>query len=331
MAVTTAFAPALRDRIASSRWLGYLLRRLGRLIVSIWVLVTASFFMIHLIPGDPVRAAMGLKAASAAVEARRAAMGLNDPVWQQYLHYLQKLVKGDFGTSIVTNVQVSQTISERLPATLQISVLAFLVVTVLAVPLGLVMAILTRGGQRGGLQLGFATSNVILAAIPDFLLAVVLVYVLSVRLGWFPVAGRSDLSSYVLPVVALAAGPIGILSRIVRLETLTVLGDDFIRTARSKRLPARLIYLRHAMPNALTATLTFGGLLLTGLMAGTVLVENVFAWPGLGTTIVQSIQQKDYPTAQAMVLVYGGMVLIVNLVVDLLLAVLNPRSTLKEA
>ncbi|MDQ2955854.1 MAG: ABC transporter permease [Actinomycetota bacterium] len=323
--------PAIRERWASSRWPAYLLRRIGRLAVSVWVLITASFFMIHLIPGDPIRAAMGLKASAEAVAARRQALGLNDPIWLQYVRYLRNTLTGHFGTSIVTNVPVSETISQRLPATVEISVLAFIVVIVIAVPLGLLMAILARGGQHGGLQLGFATSNVIIAAIPDFLLAVVLVYLFSVRLDWFPVAGRSDASSYVLPVIALAAGPVGILARIVRIETLSVLGADFIRTARSKRLPARLIYLRHAMPNALTATLTFGGILLTGLMAGTVLVESVFAWPGLGTMIVQSIQQKDYPTAQAMVLVYGGLVLLVNLIVDLLLAFLNPRSTLKEA
>nr|WP_243727326.1 ABC transporter permease [Actinocrispum wychmicini] len=321
---------ALGERTVGGRWPGYLLRRLTRLVVSIWVLVTASFFMIYLIPGDPVRAAMGMRASPEAVAARRAALGLDDPIWSQYLHYLGNTVTGRFGTSIVTNVDVSQTIAQRLPATVEISVLAFLVVALIAVPLGLVAAVLTRGGRRPVLQLGFAGGTMIIAAIPDFLFAVVLVYLFAVQFGWLPVAGRGDLSSYILPVTALAASPIGVLARIVRIETLSVLGEDFIRTARSKRLPARLIYLRHAMPNALTATLTFGGILLTGLMAGTVLVENVFAWPGLGTTIVQSIQQKDYPTAQAMVLVYGGLVLVVNLVVDLLLALLNPRTTLKE-
>lgn len=330
MATVAVSHPSIRERMTSSRWPAYLVGRMGRLAVSLWVLVTASFFMIHLIPGDPIRAAMGLKASAEAVEARREALGLDDPIWLQYIHYLGNTMSGDFGTSIVTNVPVAETISQRLPATVVISVLAFLVVLAIAVPLGLMMAILTRGGRRGRLQLGFAGSNVIIAAIPDFLLAVVLVYVFAVQLEWFPVAGRSDASSYMLPVIALAAGPIGILSRIVRVETLSVLGADFIRTARSKRLPARLIYLRHAMPNALTATLTFGGMLLSGLMAGTVLVESVFAWPGLGTMIVGSIQQKDYPTAQALVLVYGGLVLFINLLVDLLIAVLNPRSTLKE-
>lgn len=121
------------------------------------------------------------------------------------------------------------------------------------------------------------------------------------------------------------------MARIVRAEVLTVLGNDYIRTARAKRLPARIIYVRHALPNALTATLTISGMLLTGLIAGTVLVENVFAWPGLGTVLVQSITNKDYPVVQGLILVYGGLILVVNLLVDILIATLDPRSTLMEA
>ncbi|NKE62836.1 ABC transporter permease, partial [Lentzea sp. PSKA42] len=129
----------------------------------------------------------------------------------------------------------------------------------------------------------------------------------------------------------LATGPAAVLARIVRVELLSVLGDDFVRTARAKRLPSRLVYVRHALPNAVTATLTLGGMMLAALVAGTVLVENVFAWPGLGSTIVGSIQQKDYPAVQGIVLVYGAGVLLVNLVVDVVLALLDPRSTIREA
>jgi peptide/nickel transport system permease protein len=171
----------------------------------------------------------------------------------------------------------------------------------------------------------------VLAAIPEFLLAVGLVYVFGVHLGWVPVAGRSGPDSYVLPVVSLAVGPAAVLARIVRVETLAVLQADYIRTARAKRLPDRLIYLRHALPNALTATLTMAGLLLSSMVAGTVLVENVFAWPGLGSTIVGSILAKDYPVVQGVVLVYGAGVLVVNLAVDVALGLLDPRSTIKES
>jgi peptide/nickel transport system permease protein len=158
-----------------------------------------------------------------------------------------------------------------------------------------------------------------------------LVFVFGVHLGWAPVAGRAGPDSYVLPVLSLAVGPAAVLARIVRVETLGVLQADFIRTARAKRLPDRLIYLRHALPNALTATITLGGLLLSAMVAGTVLVENVFAWPGLGSTIVQSILAKDYPVVQGVVLVYGVGVLAVNLAVDVALALLDPRSTIRES
>jgi peptide/nickel transport system permease protein len=308
----------------------FLPRRIGRLLLSVWVLVSASFLMIHVVPGDPVRAAMGLTASPEVVEARRQALGLNDPLPVQYLSYVRDLLSGDFGASIVSNLPVSQVIQQRLPASLQIALPAFALLMLIAVPTGVLMAVLTRGGRRAGLNLGYTTASVVVGAIPDFIVAVVLVYVFAVRLGWFPVAGRAGAGSFVLPVLTLAAGGAAVLSRIVRAETLSVLEHDFIRTARAKRLPALLIYLRHAVPNAVTATLTLGGMLLAGLAAGTVLVENVFQWPGLGTILVQSIQQKDYPMVQALVLVYGGLTLVVNLCVDVLLAALDPRSAVKE-
>jgi peptide/nickel transport system permease protein len=311
--------------------LWFALRRGRRLLVSLWVLVTASFIMIHLIPGDPVRAALGPMAPQELVDARRAALGLNDPLWNQYWHYLQNLVSGDWGTSITTDVPVFDTIGDRLPATVQIALLAFVVTMFLSVPLGVAMAALTRGGRRRRTELALTSSSVVIAAIPDFLLAVGLVYVFGVSLGWLPVAGRSGPASFVLPVVGLAIGPMAILARIVRVEMLAVLDADFVRTARAKRLRAWRVYLRHALPNALTSTLTVGGLLLGGLVAGTVLVENVLAWPGLGSTIVSSILSKDYPVVQGIVLVYGLGVLAINLIVDVVLALIDPRSAIRES
>lgn len=324
--VPGAFAGAWRHA-----WVAFTVRRLGRLFASLWVLVTAAFLMIHLVPGDPVRAALGITAPLDLVRARRKALGLDQPLLTQYGHYLGGLLRGDLGTSMTTDQPVSQLIGDRLPATVELAVLAFVVVMVVSVPLGAVMAVLTRGGRRRGGELAFTSISVVAAAVPEFLLAVGLVYLFAVRLGWFPAAERDGVSSYVLPVLSLSVAPIAVLARIVRLEMLSVLGDDFIRTARAKRLPARVVYARHALPNALTATLTLSGMLLTGLVAGTVLVENVFAWPGLGSTIVQSILAKDYPVVQGIVLVYGVMVLLVNLAVDVLLAVLDPRSTIRES
>ncbi|ADB33929.1 binding-protein-dependent transport systems inner membrane component [Kribbella flavida DSM 17836] len=316
---------------SSHPWVRFAVRRAARLVASLLALVTASFLMIHLIPGDPVRTALGPAASQSLVEARREALGLNDPLWTQYWHFLRDLVTGDLGTSISTGLPVTDVIGDRLPATVQLAVAAFLLAVLLSVPAGLVMGVLTRGGRRPRSELGFTSVSVVLAAIPEFLLAVGLVYVFAVKLAWFPVAGRSTPASYVLPVLSLALGPAAVLARICRVELLAVLQTDYLRTARAKRLSSARIYLRHALPNAVTATITLGGLLLGGMVAGTVLVENVFGWPGLGSTIVSSILSKDFPLVQGVVLVYGIGVLLVNLAVDVALALLDPRSTIRES
>ena len=281
-------------RSGSHPWVRFGVRRLGRLLASLWVLVTASFLMIHLIPGDPVRAALGPTAPAALVAAKREEMGLEDPILVQYWHYLQHLFTGDLGTSVLSRLPVSVIVAQRLPATLTLALLAFLLAVAVAVPMGVLMGVLTRRGHGRRTELAFTTSSVVVGIIPDFLVGVGLVYVFGVSLGWLPVAGNDTPSAYVLPVLALAIGPAAILSRIIRVEMVSVLEADFVRTARAKRLPSRTVYLGHALPNALTASLTLGGLILSGMVAGTVLVENVFAWPGLGSTIVSSILNKDY-------------------------------------
>ena len=324
--------PARRGAgLRESPWARFALRRGIRLLVSLWVLVTASFLMIHLIPGDPVRAALGPTAPASLVAARRASLGLDDPLWLQYLHYLRGVLTGELGSSLGSSLPVSRIIGERLPATLELALLAFLVVLALAVPLGVGMAVLTRGGRRRRTELAFTSGSVVVGALPEFLVGVAFVYVFSVTLGWLPVAGRTTPASYLLPVLALAVGPAAALARIMRVEMLTALRADHVRTARAKRLPASQVYLRHALPHALTAAVTLGGLLLSALVAGTVLVENVFAWPGLGGTIVSSILDKDYPVVQGVVLVYGAGVLLVNLTVDVVLALLDPRSVIRES
>ncbi|MFT4084552.1 MAG: ABC transporter permease [Nocardioides sp.] len=312
------------------RWTRFALRRAGRLLVSLWVLVTASFLMIHLVPGDPVRAALGMTAPADLVAAKRAELGLDDPLLTQYLHYLGHLFTGNLGESIATELPVAQTIGQRLPATASLAVLAFLVALAIAIPVGVALAVATRRGRRRRTELAFAGTSVVLGSIPDFLLGVALVAVFAVNLGVLPVAGREGPDSYLLPVLALAIGPAAVLARIVRVEMLAVLETDYIRTARAKRLPPLRITLRHALPNAVTATLTLGGMLLSTMIAGTVLVENVFAWPGLGSTIVSSIVAKDYPMVQGTVLVYGAIVLVVNTLVDLALATIDPRSTIGD-
>ncbi|HEY4019837.1 MAG TPA: ABC transporter permease [Pseudonocardiaceae bacterium] len=306
-------------------------RRLTRFVVSLWVLLTAAFGMIYLIPGDPVRASLGMTASQALVNQRRHALGLDQPLLVQYWHYLTGVLTGNFGTSLASRLPVSQVIAQRLPATLELAGGAFGLAVLISIPLGTLMGVLTRGGRARRTELAFTTTSVILGAIPDFLVGVVLVWIVGVHLHWLPVAGKSGFGSFVLPVLALAIGPAAILSRILRVEMIAALQADYVRTARAKRLTAPAVYVKHALPNALTATITLGGLLLSSMVAGTVLVENVFAWPGLGSTIVNSILTKDYPVVQGIVLVYGIGVLAVNLIVDIALALLDPRSTIRES
>lgn len=327
-AVTSAEPP--QATLLGRPWVRFGVRRLGRLLVSLWVLVTASFAMIHLIPGDPIRGALGPTAPADLVEARRHALGLDDPLLTQYAHYLKGLLTGDLGTSLSSQLPVSDVVAQRLPATLSLAVLGFLAAVAVAIPLGVTIGVLTRRGHGRRTELAFTTTSVILATVPDFLIGVLLVYVFGVDLGWLPVAGNGTPSAYLLPVLALAIGPAAILARIVRVEMVGVLEADFVRTARAKRLPARTVYLGHALPNAVTAALTLCGLILGAMVAGTILVENVFAWPGLGSTIVQSILTKDYPVVQAIVLVYGLGVLLINTLVDVALALLDPRSMIRE-
>ena len=301
-----------------------------RLIVTLFLLMTVTFLMIHLVPGDPVRASLGLTAPQSLVRERRHALGLDQPLVTQYGHYVRGLFHGDFGTSLTTQEPVSTIVEARFPATLRLAGFAVLAARLIAIPLGVLMAAATRDGRRRGVELAFTSTTGTIASIPAYLLAIGLVYLFAVKWSFLPVAGRSGVSSYILPIAALAIGPALALSRILRVEGLKVLEQDYIRTARGKRLPARLVYLRHAFPNTLTPTLTIAGLLLGGLIAGTVLIENVFAWPGLGTSLVQAVAARDYPTVQAIALLFGALVLVINFVVDIALAMIDPQSTILD-
>ncbi|MFI6920495.1 ABC transporter permease [Nonomuraea spiralis] len=305
-------------------------RRLVRFVVSLAVLLVASFAMIHLIPGDPVRASLGPAAPIELVNARKQLLGLDKSLPEQFAAYVGHIFTGDFGTSFLTGEPVGEVIAARLPNTLSLALLATVVALLLAVPLGMWAAIRTENGRNRGTEITFSSVTGTAVAVPEFLYSIALVATLSIGLGLFPPAGKEGAMSYVLPVAALAIGPVAMIARISRVETLRELATDYVRLARSKRLPAARLHLRHVLPNTLTATLTAGGLLLTSLIAGSVLVEYVFAWPGLGLKIVESITQKDYPVAQGVILVYGAIVLVVNLAVDLILGALDPTSKIKE-
>ena len=313
-----------------NRWAVFIARRVVRLAVSVLVLIIATFLMIHLIPGDPVQAALGDQATPALVAQRRHELGLDQPLLGQFLHYLRGVLTGHLGNSIATDSSVAQILGERFPNTLKLAVPAFLLVILLSLPIGLLTAVRTRGGRGRTTRALFVNITGLLNSIPDYVLATVLSVLFVVTVKLFPASGDVGASSYVLPVIALVVGPAASLSRIVRVEALKVLDTEYVRAAKSRRLPTAQLYFRHVLPNMMTASLTFGTLILSGLIAGTVLVENVFAWPGVGTVIAQAVVQKDFPLVQGVLLVLGGTVLVLNTVVDLLLGVLDPRSRVGE-
>jgi len=312
-------------------WLRFALRRGLTLVVSLWVLATATFLTTKLVPGDPARVGLGASAPPSVVEARREALRLDEPLPSQYVQYVGGALRGDFGESFTDRRPVKKIISERFPATLQLAGSAFLVAVLLGVPIGLAVGVYTRGGRHRGAADTFSVGTGALISVPDFLLATALVALFAVGLDWLPVARRDGAASFVLPVIALAALPTAALARLARVDAAKALDQEYMMVARSKRLPPRLLYMRHLVPNALTATLTVGGLVLGGLIASTVIVENVFAWPGLGTTVTAAIIDKDYPLVQGVVLLLGSIALLANTLVDIILALLDPRSLIRES
>lgn len=290
------------------------------------MLVTAAFAMIHLVPGDPVRDVLGAGATQAQVNHTRALLGLSRSLPSQYVHYIGGLLSGNLGTSLGEREPVSTVLGQRFPATLSLAGLAIAATIFAGVPAGLGAGVFARERRHRRTDLAFVSATSVLSVFPELLLAVALVYVFGVSLHALPVAGRAGPGSYVLPVISLAAAPTAVIARLVRVETIRSLQEDYVRTARSKRLAPVTIYLRHVLPNVLTAALTSAGLMFGALIAGTVVVENVFAWPGIGATIVNSITGKDYSLVQGIVLVYGALILTVNLLVDLALAAIDPRS-----
>ncbi|MFH8574074.1 ABC transporter permease [Streptomyces sp. NPDC017993] len=303
-------------------------RHLVRFAVSLTALLVVSFAMIHLIPGDPLRKMLGPTAPKSLVDQRRHELGLDASIPVQFFHYVHDVFSGDLGTSFISAQPVSDIIKDGLPNTVALALLATVVALLVSIPLGVWGAIRTENGRNRRTETAFGALTGAAVAVPEYLYALALVIVFALGLSWLPPAGLTGPSSYILPVIALAVGPAAMIARIARVETLRELGSDYMRLARAKRLPAGRLYVRHLLPNTLTATLTMGGLLLSGLITGSVLVENVFAWPGLGLRTVEAITQKDYPVAQAVILVYGAIVLGVNFVVDIALGVLDPKSAL---
>jgi peptide/nickel transport system permease protein len=313
---------APRRGLALGPWGTFLLRRLAGLVAVATTLVVVTFLIVQLIPGDPARVLAGADASSADIERLRGQLGLDQPLSARFADYAGGLLHGDLGLSFQTREPVAGIIATRLPFTAELALLAVLVVLLVAVPLGLAIAV--RGSRRTDTAFTFTTSLV--GATPEYVIGTLLVLVLAVTLGAFPAAGAETPASLVLPVAAIASPGSCVMARIVRREAASVLAHDYMRTARGRRLPPLTLYTRHALPNLLTAALTLGGLILASLLGGTVIVESVFAWPGMGQRVVEAILARDYPVIQGCVLVLGLLAALLNLVVDVVLALLDPRT-----
>ena len=302
----------------------YLAQRLAGAVLVVFGVISIVFLLIHLIPGDPVEIMLGEAASSTDREALRVALGLDQPVLLQFTHYLHGLLQFDLGASLQSRRPVTDLLQERLPATLLLAGVTLAVTLALALPLGILAAV-RRGSAWDGGAMAFSMLGV---SIPNFWLGPLLILVFSLWLGWFPVSGREGVGSVVLPAVTLGTGLAAVLSRMVRSSMLEVLGEDYIRTARAKGLPPQRVILHHGLRNALLPVITLLGLQLGALLAGAVITETVFSWPGIGLLTIEAIQSRDYPVVQACVLLISVGYVLVNLLTDIVYAWADPRIRL---
>jgi ABC-type dipeptide/oligopeptide/nickel transport system permease component len=302
----------------------YLLKRFLLTLPALWLVLTLVFLMIHIVPGDPVEQMLGEGAAPGQLTQLRHALGLDLPLHTQYGHYWWQLGRGDLGQSFKFQVPVRQIIFERYPATLELAFLALVVCAAIAIPAGMLAAY--RRGQPADRAVGLLTLFGL--AFPNFALGPVLILLFSIELGLLPVSGRGGPLYYVLPAATLGAALAAILTRMVRGSMLEELSSDYVRTARAKGLSTQVILLRHAFRNALIPIITILGLQFGTLLAGTIVTETIFSWPGIGRLTVQAISARDYPLLQGCILVIAVSYVAVNLLTDLLYAVIDPRVRL---
>lgn len=312
--------------------LQYIARRVLFSIPVLLIVTIFVFFIMRVLPGNPGRAILGPEADPATVEAFNRAHGLDQPLPVQYIRWLGDVLHGDLGRSLIDGTPVSILIAQRLPATIELTIGAMLVAVLIAIPAGIIAA--TRRGQA----IDHAGTIVALAglSIPQFWLAILLIMYFSVRLGWLPASGYvpiwenpvANLKVMILPIVVTGLRESAVLMRMTRSSLLEVLNQDYIRTARAKGLPGWVVVVRHGVRNSLIPVLTVGGLQLAGLLGGLVITETIFVIPGFGRLIVDSIFNRDLITLQGAVLVAATLVVLVNLLVDVLYAWLDPRIKL---
>ena len=302
----------------------FLLRRLLLLIPVLWGVATLVFLLLHFIPGDPVDLMLGDSALGTDRETLRDQLGLNDPLIIQYLRYFGDLLQGDWGTSLFSKKPVFEEIMERVPATMELMFGAMVVTILVAMPLGLIAAV----NKGTWIDQGAMIFSLLGVSIPNFWLGPMLILLFSIHFDLLPVNERGGLEHLILPALTLGTSLASILARITRSSVVETLQAEYIRTARSKGISELRILFRHALRNALIPIVTVIGLQVGVLLSGAIITEAIFDWPGLGNLLISAINSRNYPLVQGCVLFIAGSYVMVNLVIDLLYAYLDPRIRL---
>ena len=287
----------------------------------LWLVVSVVFILIHLVPGDPIQQMLGEGASAVDLQAARHAYGLDVPVGRQYVNYWKGVLRGDLGRSLRYDQPVSRLIVQRYPQTLELTVASMLVALAISIPSGVRSA--RRRNRWDDRALGFL--SLLGLSFPNFALGPILILVFAIYLGWLPVSGSGSLAHLVLPAITMGAALAAILTRMVRTAMLEELNQDYIRTARAKGLPENTVVYKHALRNAMVPVLTVVGLQFGALLAGAIVTETIFSWPGIGRLTVTAIGNRDYYLVQGCILLIGLTYVAVNFMTDFFYSLVNPR------
>jgi peptide/nickel transport system permease protein len=301
--------------------LRYIFQRVLYTLPVVWLVVSVVFLLIHLVPGDPILQMLGEGAPAADIQAARHAYGFDQPLSRQYVHYWKGVLHGDLGQSVRLNQSVSKLVLQRYPYTLQLTLAALFVAILLSIPAGV------HSAQRRN-RLDDRTLSVVSLfglSFPNFALGPILILLFAIKLGWLPVSGAGSFANLILPAITMGGALAAILTRMVRTSMLEELSQDYIRTARAKGLPERTVVYRHALRNAMIPIITVLGLQFGALLAGAIVTETIFSWPGIGRLTITAIGNRDYYLVQGCILAIGLTYVAVNFLTDFLYSVANPR------
>ncbi|ECM3870994.1 glutathione ABC transporter permease GsiC [Salmonella enterica subsp. enterica serovar Tennessee] len=305
--------------------LNYVLKRLLGLIPTLLIVAVLVFLFVHLLPGDPARLIAGPEADAQVIALVRQQLGLDQPLHVQFWHYITHVLQGDFGTSMVSRRPVSEEIASRFLPTLWLTITSMIWAVLFGMAIGIAAAVWrNRWPDRVGMML--AVTGI---SFPAFALGMLLMQIFSVDLGWLPTVGADNWQHYILPSLTLGAAVASVMARFTRSSFVDVLSEDYMRTARAKGVSETWVVLKHGLRNAMIPVVTMMGLQFGFLLGGSIVVEKVFNWPGLGRLLVDSVDMRDYPVIQAEVLLFSLEFILINLVVDVLYAAINPAIRYK--